>query len=664
MYFQIKEIILWPRDTTLEPRRLEFKLGRVNIITGASRTGKSAIIPIIDYCLGSEKCTIPVNTIRDSCSWFGVLIQTSVGQKLLARREPGQQKSTGDMYISDGYLSDGVSIEIPQTIEAKNSNVDSVKRALDELAGLTALDFDSEGLGLGFKGRPSFRDLGAFIFQPQNIVANPDVLFYKADTYEHREKLRTIFPYVLNAITPELMAKQHELAQLNRELRRKSNELATVRQVSERWLAEIRARVSEAKELGLIGQAVEETATQNQLIYLLSKVVETTTETAKVTDETISEAIAELTAIRQEEASVSLELSGLRKRMAEMDALKQSAAQYQEALQIQRDRLQISGWLKDLHDPTHDCPLCGNSLESTQAPLDGLLNSLEEVEKMAGEFSSIPIAFDREYERIRVGIRELTEKLTGVKLRRQTLERSSEEAKQRQYDSLKISRFIGNIEQAIQTYRSIGQDSDLENEVKELQERVSILSKEISAAQIQTKISRALGIVGMNAQRLLPNLDLERPNDPISLSEQDLTIKVTSVTREDYLWEIGSGSNWLSYHIAISLGLQQFFLSLKHSPVPNFLVYDQPSQVYFPKKLARSSENTNLDPALPDEDVEAVQKIFKTLASVTESSNGKLQVIVLDHAAEEVWGGINGVHKVAEWRGDEKLVPLAWLTHE
>src|SRR5215475_3270569 len=653
MDFQIKEIILWPKNTSFKPRRVEFNIGQVNVITGASRTGKSAIIPIIDYCLGSERCTIPVNTIRNTCSWFGVIVQTPLGQKLFARREPGQQKSTSDMFVAEG-----VSLVIPEKIDTKNSNTDSVKRILDELAGLTALDFDAEGLGYGFKGRPSFRDLGAFIFQPQNIVANPDVLFYKADTYEHREKLKTIFPYVLNAITPELMAKQHELVQLSRELRRKQNELSSVRQVSERWLAEIQARVSEAKELGLIKETVPTTATQDQLINLLSKVVQMSNETAKVTTETISEAIAELTTLQQEEDTISLELSGFRRRMAEMSALKQSASQYQEALQIQRDRLQVSEWLKGLHDPNHDCPLCGNSLNSTKEPLDLLFNSLQEIEKTAGEFSTIPAAFDREFERIRAGARELAEKLEGVKLRRRTLERSSEEAKQRQYDSLGVSRFIGNIEQAIQTYKSIGQDSDLENEVRELQERVNDLSKEISAAQIQNKTRRALSIVCSNAQKLLPNLDLERPNDPLSLSIEDLTIKVTGIDRDDYLWEIGSGSNWLSYHIAVSLGLQQFFLSLKHSPVPSFLVYDQPSQVYFPKKLAKPTEDTQLDPELLDEDIEAVQKIFKVFTSAVENSKGRLQVIILDHAADNVWGEIRGVHLVQEWRGDEKLVPL------
>ncbi len=57
---------------------------------------------------------------------------------------------------------------------------------LNRLAGLTNLDFEPEAES-NFKSRPSFRDLMAFTFQPQNNVANPDVMFFKADTTEHRE---------------------------------------------------------------------------------------------------------------------------------------------------------------------------------------------------------------------------------------------------------------------------------------------------------------------------------------------------------------------------------------------------------------------------------------------------------------------------------------------
>ena len=60
----------------------------------------------------------------------------------------------------------------------------------------------------------------------------------------------------------------------------------------------------------------------------------------------------------------------------------------------------------------------------------------------------------------------------------------------------------------------------------------------------------------------------ERPNDPISLETNDLTVKVTGLHRDDYLSEIGSGSNWLAYHVAVLLGLHQYFMTLEHNPVP------------------------------------------------------------------------------------------------
>lgn len=60
---------------------------------------------------------------------------------------------------------------------------------LNELFGMSFLELDPD-TGVF---RPSYRDFMAFLFQPQNIVANADVLFYKADTMEHRKKLIDVF---------------------------------------------------------------------------------------------------------------------------------------------------------------------------------------------------------------------------------------------------------------------------------------------------------------------------------------------------------------------------------------------------------------------------------------------------------------------------------------
>lgn len=654
MFFQIKEIILWPKNTVFKPRRLKFELDTVNIISGASKTGKSAIIPIVDYCLGSEKCTIPVNTIRDSCEWFGILVQTINGQKLYARREPGGQKATSDMFVLEG-----VEIEIPERIDIKNTNSDNVKRSLDELVGLTALDFEINETGPGFKARPSFRDMSSFVFQPQNIVANPDVFFYKADTYEHREKLRTIFPYILNAITPQLLAKRHELNLYKKELRRKESELETVKQVSERWMAEIRSRVTEARELGLIKSLVSANTNKIDLLKLLEDVVNSSTDEIQITSETISDAVGELIGLQKEESDISNQLTALRKRFIEMSELKESTIQYQGALQIQRDRLQISEWLQTKHDNDHNCPLCGNQVEPASDELSKLYHSLKDIEQAAGEFNTIPAAFDREFERVRSDIRVASEKLQGIRIRRQDLEKSSDEAKTRQYETLRISRFVGNLEQSLQTYARIGTDSALDNEIQDLRERVQNLEKEIAEGGMRNRVERALAKVQANAQRLLPELDAERPEDPIVLSIDDLTIKIQGIDREDYLWEIGSGSNWLAYHIAITLGLQQFFGSLEQSSIPNFIIYDQPSQVYFPKKLAAQNGEEISDPELEDEDLVAVRKVFKVLSSVVAKNN--LQVIVLDHASDKVWKDLANINLVEEWRSGKKLVPLDWL---
>jgi hypothetical protein len=126
MKFQIIKIILWPRNPSFPPREVAIRPGALNVISGASKTGKSAIIPIIDYCLGADRCAIPVETIRDACSWFGLVVETEDGQKLFARREPGGQKTTGDMFAADGDT-----VEVPHECPTKNTTADAVKARLD-----------------------------------------------------------------------------------------------------------------------------------------------------------------------------------------------------------------------------------------------------------------------------------------------------------------------------------------------------------------------------------------------------------------------------------------------------------------------------------------------------------------------------------------------------
>ncbi|MCK7481842.1 MAG: hypothetical protein M0C28_35225 [Candidatus Moduliflexus flocculans] len=177
-------------------------------------------------------------------SGLEVLIQTDNGEKLFARKEPGKNQSTSEMFVLEGKV-----VHVPDSIKA-NTNVTDVKVQLDHLAGLTNIDFDFKKLEVASLEDQVFGILNAFVFQPQNIIANPDVLFYKADTHAHREKLKTIFPYVLGAVNSETLALLHEMQQLRKDLRRKCQN-SSISSVSERWVPEMK-EYSEAKELGLL----------------------------------------------------------------------------------------------------------------------------------------------------------------------------------------------------------------------------------------------------------------------------------------------------------------------------------------------------------------------------------------------------------------------------
>lgn len=655
MFFQIREILLWPRNPAFKPRRLRFELGSVNVISGASRTGKSAVIPIIDYCLGSSTCSIPVNTIRKHCEWFGVIASTVQGEKLFARREPGAQRSTDDMFLME---ADSIE-EVPHRI-IKNTNADAVKRLLDDFAALSKLDFTGGAESMGFDGRPSFRDLAAFTFQPQNIVANPDVLFFKTTTYVHREKLRKIFPYVLGAVTPGLMAKQFELQRTRSELRRKERELKEAQEVSARWLADLTAKFSEAQELGLTPKP-EQPPTREQIISLLEEIVACTDLTITVSTATISEALRELDGLEAEELMVSRELTTLRHRLEEMNRMRSGGNQYDAAIGLQRGRLQLSSWLASHTAHEANCPMCGSQSESASNKLAMLSARLGEVEAESGVDKEVPAAFDRELQRVTTEVSAKTEHLRSIQTRKRALSSRSKEASERQFAAKRAERFVGNLEAALDLHRRLGSDSGLTVEVAKLREVVRTLDDELRDQDIETRKRRALDAVNIRAGLLLPFLDVENADEPISLEINDLTIKVRGADRDDHLSEIGSGSNWLSYHLAMLLALHQFYLSQPYSPVPSFLVVDQPSQVYFPKNLVSRHGEEHQDLRVRDEDIDAVRKVFETMGKVVQKAQGKLQVIVLDHAGRDVWGGIPGVVGLREWREGVKLVPLQWL---
>lgn len=671
MRFHIEKLLLWARSKELGRRDLAFSSGKVNIITGYSKTGKSAIIPIIDYCLGSDTCSIPVQTIRDTCSWFGILVSTEEEQWLLARREPGSQRSTGDMFV----LRDPEKVEVPKWIDAGNTNVQDVKRSLDELAGLTQFDFDFEESGSGFRGRPAFRDLMAFLFQPQNVIANPEIFFYKTSSFAHREKLKSIFPYVLGAMSAEVLALTHEKNRLRSELKKKEREYRKITELSNRWIGEIRARYQTARELGLVQISVDENAQPEELVEILRTAMSRDLSAVRPSIEMLEEGVEELVRLEREEADLSTRVSELRRRLGEMRRLGESSSEYREALTVKRSRLALSDWLSNRIDEEGKCPLCGVTDHGAEEELHSFVDALRVTEVELSDFSSVPAAFDREMERVRGELSDAMDALSAVRDEREALAIRSREVREERFRTTSIARFQGNVEEAIDRFDALQSDSELVEELDGLRTRISEIEVRLEQLDPRRRLDRMLRRISAHASAIIPKLDVERPNDPIELHLGELTVVVKGPDRDDYLWEVGSGANWVAYHVAMILALQDHFIQQDHSPVPSFVVFDQPSQVYFPQLSLEAMKRWGGDePDQPlvepevlaehDEDIEAVRRIYSAIAQDTLKQNGELQAFIFDHAGKTTWGNIEGVHLVEEWREGRKLVPEHWIGHD
>jgi len=212
---QIIEIILYSNSG--EKRVLALQLGQTNIITGGSATGKSALIEIVDYCLGSSECRVPEGVIRDTISWFGLRLQFSTDQMFVARQNPTSLHQTS---TNRAFIIQGDRVESPDAAPTEpNTTIEAITEVLTAKIGI------SENLQTPPPGhtRPplaaNVRHGLVFCFQQQNEIASKDTLFHKQHDSFIAQGIRDTLPYFLGAIREDRLALEQELNRARRELK-------------------------------------------------------------------------------------------------------------------------------------------------------------------------------------------------------------------------------------------------------------------------------------------------------------------------------------------------------------------------------------------------------------------------------------------------------------
>ena len=443
---------------------------------------------------------------------------------------------------------------------------------------------------------------------------------------EHKEKLRTIFPYVLGAVTPELLARRWEIEQLSRELRRKDRELDAQRQSSIRWKTELRNWVSEARDLGLVPpSAITSDMTDDDVLLQLEAVVKKTSGDAQITEDLVTDAAIEASSLDTEEGAISLELATSQVTRRQYDQASIGGRRLYRSKPCQRDRLELSSVFLRPQAETHQatCPICGGAFEDANRELNVLCDALATLEATTRRLDPVPAVFDRELVQVREQARLLSERLKGVRTRRDALEARSTRIRDERWSRGSIDRFIGRMEQALQVLKAPadGGPCAFAQEVADLKARLEELRALASDGNARERQRAALQRVSAAMARFLPLLDTERPNDPAELNVDDLTIRVTgSSGRPDFLWDIGSGANWLSYHVAAMLGLHELWALVRpEKSRPESARTRSAESVHFLRKAAGRPMDDG-DGTLADEDVTAVRKVFDVLGATVKGN--------------------------------------------
>ena len=658
MKFHLLKLIIWPVSDQFPPKIVSFEPGKVNVITGASRTGKSAIIPIIDYCLASSDCFIPIDTIRDYTSWYGIVFQTEQEQILVARKVPN-----GNSVSNEFYLLRAPIISIPNVIKEANEKTDSVKHILNDLSSVPYLSLDGEEDKKGYNARLGFRDLMALVFQTQDVVANQNILFYKTHAHEHRERLRNWFPYILGAETIEILVARQRLQEIEKRLNQLRKEFDRTKAISSSWMANMNGHLKVAKEYGLLEGEISTEANHEDLLNAAKDLIRDIPDHSLSDSKNIKQSNSELVLLEKEEEEISIKIGISKKRLNELNRLKSGLVDYGNSIKKRVDRLHISQWMEDIAEKGQACAVCGSSEHpDSNNELKKIASVFKKYEEESKSTKNIPTSFSREEERLTSELDILIEKKKSFQNRFDLLLAMDKAAQEEFQQRKNMFLFLGHLKASMETFESLLDGGEIDKEIEKLEKEYSDILKKVDKNGVELRTDAAINRISQGILTHLKTLDVEIKYREVAPKFVIKDLNISVLSNDDnwhFLAEIGSASNWVSFHIALMCAFQEHFLAQENSCVPSFVIFDQPSQVYFPK-LKRQELIEETDVEYLDEDEEAVKNIFKTIANSVNKKNGAWQSIILDHAAKDIYGDIEGVHEAAEWRNGEKLIPEEW----
>ena len=614
MNFNINKIVLWLKNGKI--REIEFKPNKVNLITGGSHTGKSAILEIVDYCFFSSKSRISEDTINENILWYGINISVNDKNYTIARESLSEGKVSNNYYFS----SFG---EIPLIVISNNSE-NAIKSILEtefkiDRDAKFPTNFGSNYIKAGTK--ISLRYFLMFNTISGNIIENDEGIFFdKQNDTRYKEALPRIFDLAVGIETVENILKREKKAELENQLaklKRKNNAISSKTSDFNQEHVEI---LQKAKEHNVI----REDAKVDEVIVELNKAIQGF-ENKFITNS-------------DKEKLESLFYT-LQRKIRNLKQFSSEYNKYKSSIKNLDDSLKPIEFLTEKDSEIIKTSIFEQLVTSYTKDLTSIRKSYS---------NNTPI--DRQ---VNDNVKDLEKELEIIKSKLDLFpkENKSFESEREKYF------FLGQMQSKLEIF-----SSESSHIVISYDEQIGVLEAEIEQLIIlNTEEKRELTIklteeiiieYIKESDKALANYSTYQP--VFDYKNKSLLLRKPKTS---HIENVGSSSNHMFLHLFFSLAMHEVIFQNKSPFVAPFLIIDQPSRPYYGTNGKRKTDD-------PESDEYKIKKAFELLNRFIEtrkSNNGNFQMIVLEHIPIDTVSNLKNIHIVEEFFDGNALIPKSYI---
>lgn len=631
---QIKSIILYGKNG--KRRIIPFKLGSVNVITGKSKTGKSILGDLIEYCLGGSSCNIAEGFVRDRVQIYALQLVHDGEYIFIARENPPKgQSSTNKCYyiIGDDIIPDNMDKATPIDNDILEKLL-SVKLGISENMTRPSMEQTRQAFSA------NIRHTLFYCIQNQDEIASQKFLFHRQSDQYIPQAIKDTLPYFLGIINDELLSKEYERFKLKRDENIILKKLKEIESINGAGFKRALQLLEEARSLGMISKTEEvDDSNYDKIKKILESLCDLNIPTICIPEmNRLLELQTLYQNIEQDLDQVSIEIKNAEEYLKIVGG-------YNSELEHQKNRLMSIGLYEKLQFNSNYVPLFEKTKENSIPTSSELLDAIKRLDNRLQNISLEKPQIRGYIDKLKEKKLKLEDEARKIGVLINAVYNEKNEAVKLKDLNVRKGKVVGRISLWLESVKAFDDISSIKEELINIQERLASIENQLQDLDIESRKLSIASLLSLEMTKWAQEMNLEHCEYPYRLDFNRLTVLVDK-ERPVPLNQLGSGSNWLGCHLIVLFALHGYFR--KHNlPVPSFLFIDQPSQVYFPSEIDHK-----------DVDSEEVRALYNFIFNRVEDMNEKMQVIIVDHAdiAEPNFQAA----VVERWWNGTGLVPIDW----